>query len=203
MSLPNRAYRIAKAYLNEFKERIEALDAEAERELDRRPGGDTRLPPPAAPRPAPAGNSGGDGPAEMDALVRRAEERIARAEAELASRNELTPPSSAPVPPAPSRAPGSRYQGDPAAAAEAGRGASTTDPNAADYRLLGVPIGGDLSAVEAAYKKLADRCDPRRFPDGSPEQRDAQRILERVNASYDVLRKRLDPTENRFNKLEF
>ena len=30
----------------------------------------------------------------------------------------------------------------------------------------------------------------------------AQRILERVNAAYEVLRKRLDPTESRFARLE-
>jgi hypothetical protein len=56
--------------------------------------------------------------------------------------------------------------------------------------------------VQAAYEELARRCDPRRFPDNSQEQQDAGRILERINASFDALKKRLDPTVTRFDKLE-
>ncbi|MBC8103793.1 MAG: J domain-containing protein, partial [Cytophagales bacterium] len=78
----------------------------------------------------------------------------------------------------------------------------SSDPNASDFRVLGVPVGSDLGTVQSAYEKLALRCDPRRFPDGSQEQKDAQRILERVNVAFESLRKRLDPTENRFGRLE-
>jgi curved DNA-binding protein CbpA len=67
---------------------------------------------------------------------------------------------------------------------------------------MGVPVGSDLVTVQAAYEKLARRCDPRRFPDGSTEQKEAELILKRVNAAYEVLKKRLDPTESRFGKLE-
>jgi curved DNA-binding protein CbpA len=68
--------------------------------------------------------------------------------------------------------------------------------------VLGVPVGSDLGTVQSAFEKLARRCDPRRFPENSREQKDAQRILERVNVAFEALRKRLDPTENRFGKLE-
>jgi hypothetical protein len=56
--------------------------------------------------------------------------------------------------------------------------------------------------VQSEYEKLSRRCDPRRFPEGSDEQKQADLILGRVNASYEALRRRLDPTENRFGKLE-
>jgi hypothetical protein len=65
-----------------------------------------------------------------------------------------------------------------------------------------VTIGSDHGKVQSAFVKLARRCEPRRFPENSREQNDAQRILERVNVAFEALRKRLDPTENRFGKLE-
>ena len=114
--------------------------------------------------------------------MRRAEERIRAARAEGAARAEA------------GRVPGSAY---------GGATNSATDPHAVDYRVLGVPVGSDWASVQSAYEKLARRCDPRRFPEGSAEQKDAQRILERVNVAYEALRKRLDPTESRFAKLEF
>ncbi len=188
MSIPNRIYRIAKAYLNQARDRIEALDAElAERELqgpgETPPaGGETSRP---AGRPAPARDD-----TSPEAMMRRAEERIRAAGTDGAARAEA------------GRAPGSRYSGDPAAAG-GGSASAAADPNAADYRVIGVPVGSDWASVQAAYEKLARRCDPRRFPEGSEEQKDAERILERVNRAYEALRKRLDPTESRFAKLEF
>lgn len=163
MSIPNRIYRIGKAYLNQARERIEALDAElAERELRAEHGGSPDVP--ARDDTSP------------DAMMRRAEERIRAVRNESAARSETE--STAKV-------------------------SRTAEPDAADYRVLGVAVGSDWSAVQSAYEKLARRCDPRRFPDGSQEQRDAQRILERVNQAHEALRKRLDPTESRFGKLEF
>jgi hypothetical protein len=76
------------------------------------------------------------------------------------------------------------------------------DPNYHDYKLLGVPVGGDLAQVQAAYEKLCARCDPRRYEGNSPEQKQAEQILQRINAAFESLRRRLDPTENRFGKLE-
>jgi DnaJ-domain-containing protein 1 len=65
-----------------------------------------------------------------------------------------------------------------------------------------VPVGSDLSVVQAAYENLIRRCDPNRFESGSEEQQTAAQILVKINSSYDTLRKRLDPTQNRFDKLE-
>jgi len=75
------------------------------------------------------------------------------------------------------------------------------DPNASDYRVLGVPVGSDLATVQVAYETLSRRCDPTRF-EGSEYKKDAEKILARINTAYDSLRRRLDPTENRFGKLE-
>jgi hypothetical protein len=69
--------------------------------------------------------------------------------------------------------------------------------------VLGIAPDAGWDDVLGAYEKITRRCDPRRFPDGSAEQKEAGRILERVNTAYDNLRKRLDPTESRFARLEF
>jgi hypothetical protein len=177
VSIPNRIYRIAKSYLNQARERIETLDAElAEQELHADPGDR-----PDGPRETNRGGGGGGGDylagrndTSPEAMMRRAEQRIRAARSESLAREETVA--------APKTAP---------------------DPQAADYRVLGVHEGADWSTVQAAYEKLARRCDPRRFPENSEEQRDAERILERVNVAYESLRKRLDPMESRFGKLEF
>jgi hypothetical protein len=178
VSIPNRIYRIAKSYLNQARDRIEALDTElAEKELQ----GPADTPPPAgAPSGAPPRHD-----TSAEGMIRRAEDRIAAARREHAAREEMARSR-------PSASPG------PAVPAAADAAAAT-----ADYRILGVPESADWPAVQSAYEKLARRCDPRRFPEGSSEQQDAQRILDRVNAAYESLRKRLDPTESRFGKLEF
>jgi hypothetical protein len=167
VSIPDRLFRLSKAYMNQVRDRIDAELSDREsamRELD---GG--REPQ----RPAASGEPG-------DELMRRAEAKIAAARREADARRETAPASaSAPV-----------------AATDA------TPAEASAYRILGVPVGADLSTVQAAYENLAARCDPRRFPDGSAEEKDAQMILGKVNTAYDTLRKRLDPTENRFGKLE-
>ena len=179
-NIPTRIYRIAKAYLNQTRERIEALDAElAEEEL--KTAADTPL-------SAAQGDAGTGAPrttaydrndTSPEGMMQRAEARIRAAGRETAAREEM-------------------------ASKKPGEGAATnTDPNLADYVVLGITPGADWSAVQSAYEKLSRRCDPRRFPDGSQEQKDAQRILERVNVAHEALRKRLDPTESRFGKLEF
>jgi hypothetical protein len=172
VSIPNRIYRIGKAYLNRVRDRIEELDAEAERELESE--ADRPLPNTPSPRPAPARDD-----TSVEAMMRRAEDRIRAARGEAGAREEL------------------------GADREPSRGAApATDANATHYRVLGVPVGSDWPTVQAAYEKLARRCDVRRFPDGSEEQNDARRILERVNVAYEALRKQLDPLDSRFDKLE-
>lgn len=170
MSIPDRLFRISKAYLNQVRDRIDSELGEREsamRELDN--------------------GRGGERGTDADELMRRAEEKIAATRRQAESRREAVPPPPATAAPSASTP------------AESG----VTPEEASAYRILGVPVGSDLATVLAAYEKLAARCDPRRFPDGSQEQTDATRILERVNAALETLRKRLDPTNNRFGKLEF
>ncbi len=80
--------------------------------------------------------------------------------------------------------------------------ASPVSPLSTHYRILGVAEGADLEAIEAAYAKLAARCAPDRFPEGSEEQEAAKEIFKRVDAAYNALRDALDPTYGRFDKLE-
>lgn len=196
MSIPNRIFQISKAYLNQVRDRI---DSElSERELD---AGIGDTPSPAsgsgANRDPGSGNRGSVDPAvsAADEMMRRAEERIAAARRDMESRGELD------VPISPTNTSSALT---PVSSAVSGTSATETsgDPNASDYRVLGVPIGSDLGTVQSAFEKLARRCDPRRFPENSREQKDAQRILERVNVAFEALRQRLDPTVNRFGKLE-
>lgn len=171
MSIPDRLFRISKAYLNQVRDRIDSELSDREsamRELDN--------------------GRGGERGTDADDLMRRAEEKIAATRRQADSQRPIAPSSPANANPTASATP----------AAEA-----VTAEEASAYRIMGVPVGSDLSTVQAAYEKLAARCDPRRFPDGSQEQTDATRILEKVNAAMDTLRKRLDPTNNRFGKLEF
>ena len=173
MSIPNRIWNISKAYVNQVRDRID--DALAEKELE-------------------AGSANAGLPdyddASPDAMMQRAQARIDNARRELEARqanaakvanNEETPAS--------------RPEPTPVTT-------TPDDPNLRDYKVLGLPPGSDLSQVVSKYEELVNRCDPRRFPEGSEEQKTAALILVRVNASYDALRKRLDPTENRFGKLE-
>lgn len=197
--ITGRLYRISKAYLNQVRDRIDSELTErearmAEREMNASPGDSL---------PADRGNSevSSSSPgspyagSDIDGMMRRAEERIAAARRDLESRTELAGRSAdAPLPP---------VGGSGSSSASASGTQQSTDPNASDYRVLGLPVGSDLSAVQSAYEKLTRRCDPRRFPDGSAEQKDAERILERVNKAYEALHARLDPTINRFGKLEF
>ena len=70
------------------------------------------------------------------------------------------------------------------------------------YKVLGLEDDADFSAVQSTYAKLAARCDPSRFPEGSEDQKMAKSIRERVDAAYDALRDALDSTAGRFDKLE-
>lgn len=174
MSIPERLFKISKAYLGQVRDRIDSELAERELEASLREA-----------------NGPDRDDAGSDAMMRRAEERIAAMRREIDARNTASGrggAASAPAPDAATLAPTT-------ATMEA-------DPNAKDFRVMGVPVGSDLSTVEAAYEKLARRCDPRRFPDGSSEQQEAERILAKVNVSYEALKTRLDPMQNRFGKLE-
>jgi len=200
VSIPNRIFRISKAYLNQVRQRID--DELSERELDTgiAPGG-------AAESARSAGlerdNGMSDDPAvrAADEMMRRAEERIAAARRDMESRGELEPTR----PSEPARTPSSfadALPAPPTTSSMKSASASESDPNAADYRVLGVPVGSDLATVQSSYEKLVRRLDPSRFTEDPAAQKDALRILERVNSAFESLRNRLDPTQNRFGKLE-
>jgi hypothetical protein len=119
------------------------------------------------------------GLASSDDPMVRAQAKIQAARQGAAGRRELSPPPDAPAPAAPA-----------------------SDPIGTAYKILGLPPGADFLTVQAAAGKLRERCDPSRFPDGSPEQADARRILQKVEESYRVLQNALDPGAGRFDKLE-
>lgn len=130
-----------------------------------------------------------DGESEADALLRRAQEKINVSRAR--ARGELDGTSTADVSVSPS----------PAPVNVAATGPWTAEERSA-FQTLGIAPTEDLSKVQATYQQLASRADSRRFPDGSIEQQAAAQILERINNAYDTVRRKLDPTENRFGKLE-
>jgi len=130
-----------------------------------------------------------DGESEADALLRRAQEKINASRAR--ARGELDGTSVPEASVSPSVVPASTDV----------TGRWTQDERAA-FQTLGITPTEDLSKVQATYQQLAGRADSRRFPDGSMEQQAAAQILERINNAYDMIRRKLDPTENRFGKLE-
>lgn len=78
----------------------------------------------------------------------------------------------------------------------------SSDSLAADYRFLGLRPGSDLKTVEAAWRALASRADPKRFTAGSDEEKRAAELLESINAAYTRIRDAVNPTEGRFGQLE-
>lgn len=197
MSIPGRIYRIGKAYLGQIGDRDEVSAAERELDASLEPGGMAESYAPVNRRADERTISRAD-----EDLLRRAEERILAAGREIQSRSDLDlaeePAASMGAdpydfsPPQPAPTPAARPVGVE----------DEAETNARYFRVLGIPNGSDLTAIQTAYENLTRRCDPRRFPDGSQGQKDAQQILERVNAAYESLRVRLDPTQNRFGKLE-
>ncbi|MBC7805782.1 MAG: J domain-containing protein [Akkermansiaceae bacterium] len=184
----NRSFRLGKAYVDRVRDAIDDKLTDAEKgvakdELDRDPGD--------APDTFSRGNAYDNDP---DALMRRAEERIAAARRSADASLELARARSEAANP-------TTRQSDSTSAPQKVP-TSAEDPDATDYKVLGLEPASDYPSVQAAYEKLAARCDPRRFPDGSAEQKQAEVILARVNTAYENLRKRLSPTESRFAKLE-
>ncbi|MBC8136983.1 MAG: J domain-containing protein [Fibrella sp.] len=185
----NRSFRLGKAYVDRVRDAIDDKLTDAEKgvakdELDRDPGD--------APDSYSRGNAYDNDP---DALMRRAEERIAAARRSADANLELARSRS-------EAANTTIRQPETTQGTRPKQQVLPEDPDATDYKVLGLEAGSDYPSVQAAYEKLAARCDPRRFPDGSAEQKQAEVILARVNTAYENLRKRLSPTESRFAKLE-
>jgi hypothetical protein len=92
-----------------------------------------------------------------------------------------------------------------ASAAGAARAQSKgeADRFTAEYALLGMTPGGDLEALETAYQARLGETRPERHPAGSAERRHAEAERREIVAAYERLRDALNPTETRFEKLEF
>jgi len=125
------------------------------------------------------------------------EEKLAQAAAyeELADTLRPPPPGreTAPPPAGPGRA-------GPAAPPPAAAG---HDPLEASYALLQVEPGAGLEAVEEAYEARMDEIEPEKHPAGSADRRTLEARRSAVQAAYDRLRDALNPTETRFERLEF
>lgn len=173
MSIPDRLGRLGKAYVGAIKDKIDSELSEREAAMSELEGSPVPTRSGKAVPPPPTSEL-----SDVDSLMRRAEEKIASARRELEARQELAPPTAtAPTP-------------------------VDASPLAADYRVLGLSKGAGLSELQAAYDDLTRRSDPKRFPEGSAEQAQARKILERVNQAYENIRKEKNPTEDRFAKLE-
>jgi len=174
MSVPDRIYQMAKAYLDAARGRLDEIDSRAQSELEKAlsPGGSAR--------------SSVDGIySNMDDPMSRAEAKIANARGEAAARSQLQP---------------QRYNfstADPSVNA-----GPDPDPVQTAYRVIGVPIGSDMTTINAAVQKLRERAAPERFPEGSVEREDATRIQARVDNAYAVLEETLGVQKNRFDRLE-
>lgn len=69
-------------------------------------------------------------------------------------------------------------------------------------RLLGVAEAAPYDEIRKAFERLNTRSDPKNFPAGSEEAKQALDIHKRVNWAYGVLTENMDTTEKRFRNLE-
>lgn len=123
---------------------------------------------------------------KLDQMAAQEEVREARAKAQAS--DELVQDVQTAAQPAPTIQP-SRHMQIP-------------DKLAFDYQLLGLNPDAELAQVEEAWRRLAGRADPKRFPAGSEEEKRAAEILKSLNDSYARIRENLNPTEGRFGQLE-
>lgn len=184
MSLSRRLRNIALSQISAIQDRLNRIDAEAALEAERK-------------------------------IEQRRMERDAREELDdiEAARPALRSPEDIAAGVVRTPAPGgsanrpSAYTGPvqsgPASAADAPSTApSAQTPLQIHYKVLGLEDGADFAAVQSTYSKLATRCDPARFPEGSEDRKMAEGIRSRVDAAYQALRDALDSTAGRFDKLE-
>lgn len=178
MSIPERFYRIAKHKFSEIKDRVDRWDEEAQQ-------------------------------AELAELRKTEQRNDARAELKDALRNVQPAKAEGAQTPQTAAKPNLRTPEEirrastPPATTSGSTLGMQEDPLAYHYRLLGVEPGTEFAEVQAAYSKLAARCDPARFPVHSTEAQEAERIRKRLEDSYQVLRDALDTTARRFDLLEF
>ena len=77
------------------------------------------------------------------------------------------------------------------------------DPMRACYALLGAEAGCSTEELERAYQQARTQVDPKRFAPGSAARAAADNQLTAMEVAYEKLRDALNPTETRFEKLEF
>lgn len=77
-----------------------------------------------------------------------------------------------------------------------------SDPVATAYKVIGVAPGSDIDAVTVAVAGLRERAAPSRFPEGSLERLEAERIQQRVDQAFTVLQNALGAPTTRFDRLE-
>lgn len=69
-------------------------------------------------------------------------------------------------------------------------------------QLLGVGADASFDEIRKTFERLSKRSDPKNFPDGSEEAKQAAEIQKKVNWAFLVLTERMDATEKRFKSLE-
>jgi DnaJ-domain-containing protein 1 len=126
-----------------------------------------------------------------------ANEKLAQTEAQADAYRELadTLRHSTPVIPPATRA-------EPTAGASP---AATTqrDPLDACYALLLVAPGASMEQIEAAYQQRLSELHPEHYAAGTPERALQEGKREAITVAYEKLRDVLNPTETRFERLEF
>ena len=180
MSFSRRLRTIALSQIQAIQERLNRIDAEAAEEAEQK-------------RYRKDAQNEIDDPTDIRRPMRTPEEIASGKPRSTGNRPAASPPSVAPV-----TRPVARPE-----AFESAVVASQPSPLSTHYKVLGVEDGADFGTVQAAYNKLAARCDSARFPEGSEDRKMAEAIRSRVDAAYEALRDALDSTAGRFDKLEF
>ena len=129
-----------------------------------------------------------------------ANERIAQAEAQADAYRELADALRQPTPEpvSPSTLPPATTPATRTPATSAG-----IDPLEASYALLQVAPGASLAEVEAAFAQRQAEVRPEQYAAGTPERALQEGKLEALRAAYEKVRDTLNPTETRFERLEF
>lgn len=126
-----------------------------------------------------------------------ANERLAEAEAQAEAYRELAD-TLRKSPPEPLSTPSTAPSGPVRTA-----GPVAHDPLEASYLLLEVPPGASLQEVEIAYRRRLNEVRPEQYAPGTSERALQEGKREAIHAAYEKLRDMLNPTETRFERLEF
>ena len=120
---------------------------------------------------------------------------VADAYNELAEHIRNTPVEAAPTTQQPGAAP---RLAQPAPSPPGGR-----DPFAVSYELLGIRPGVSIPELEAGYQARLAELKVDQYPEGSAQRQVIEGRRQAVSAAYEKLRDALNPTETRFERIEF